>query len=168
MRTGKAMLLDNGNAAGNATAAEIAMKAALKRKLSDMMATIEQHLQYIHAKVKRSAKETIQFVEKDIAANRDNYESVSFEAIGNEAAHHESVFTNQVCAHNIGFVCQQNISINFCVVHFFFRVQLSHMSKLLSGILRRQDKALDAAAAGLDTVSNEIRPKGDVDKIKEV
>lgn len=127
MRTGKAMLLDNGNAAGNATAAEIAMKAALKRKLSDMMATIEQHLQYIHAKVKRSAKETIQFVEKDIAANRDNYESVSFEAIGNEAAHHESVFTNQVCAHNIGFVCQKIFRLISVSCIFFLGAVVTHV-----------------------------------------
>lgn len=90
MRTGKSLVVaGNGNAS---TVNEAAIKAELKSKLSAMMTNIEQHLEQIHSKVKRSAKETIQYVENDMASSHG---SVSFETSSNEAQQ-ESAFNSQV------------------------------------------------------------------------
>lgn len=87
MRTGKSL-----TASSNTTVNDMTMKAELKSKLSDMMTTIETHLNQIHRKVKRSAKETIQFVEQDMESN---FGAVSFETTSNEAQQ-ESAFNSQV------------------------------------------------------------------------
>lgn len=90
MREGRSMKLagDTGNSSDN----EVAMKAELKSKLSAMMTKIEQHLQQIHKKVKRSAKETIQYVENHIASNHG---TDSFEG-GSDETNLETSFNTQV------------------------------------------------------------------------
>lgn len=101
---------------GNVSVNESAMKSELKSKLSDMMTNIEQHLQQIHSKVKRSAKETIQYVEKDIASNHG---SVSFETTSNEA-NQELAFNSKAYIYIYSFGLQIVTVYIYFVCHVIF------------------------------------------------